>query len=239
MSEVDDVVTESGGDGAEVLSWIESFGTGTENDTMLRFTPSQHNAVDLTDANSSGLMQLLGGRRTRLSTLLNDSAVFTPAAKAAANIRAKIREMRDDRGIETGYMACGIASWTEHDASGGSTFTAPVMLIPVTLGTRSDSGDYDLQFTGPARLNPALARHMATVHGVVLSPDEFYAAGYVTARFDYQRTSALLQKTVSATSSDEEAQAEAPPETWSLSRCGTRSTSRHSPTSPTSATRRR
>ncbi|WP_147105754.1 DUF4011 domain-containing protein [Nesterenkonia populi] len=198
MSEVDDVVTEGADAGTEVLSWIESFGTGTENDTMLRFTPSQHNAVDLTDANSSGLMQLLGGRRTRLSTLLNDSAVFAPAAKAAANIRAKIREMREDRGIETGYLACGIASWTETGDAGASQFTAPVMLVPISLGTRSDNGDYDLQFTAPARLNPALARHMEAVHGLQLDPAEFHAAGYVTARFDYQRTSALLQKLVSA-----------------------------------------
>lgn len=66
---------------APILSWIESQGTGTENDTMLRFTPSQHNAIDLTEANASGLMQLFGGRRTRLSTLLNDASVLEPGLK--------------------------------------------------------------------------------------------------------------------------------------------------------------
>ena len=99
---------------APVLSWVESLGTGTENDTMLRFTPaSTAIPIDLTEANASGMMQLLGGRRTRLSTLLNEPTAFQVGAQAASNIRAKIREMREERGIEVGCLAAGIASWTE------------------------------------------------------------------------------------------------------------------------------
>ncbi|WP_022873515.1 DUF4011 domain-containing protein [Nesterenkonia alba] len=176
----------------DVPGWIESLGTGTENDTMLRFTPSQHNAVDLTDANASGLMQLLAGRRTRLSTLLNDPGVFTTGAKAASNIRAKIREMREDRGIDVGYLAAGIASWTETTAAGTESFTAPVMLVPISVRTRADTNDYELQFTAAAKLNPALARHMAETHQLLLDSAEFHQAGYVTARFDPTRTSELL-----------------------------------------------
>ena len=52
---------------APVLSWVESLGTNTAStNTMLRFTPSQHNAIDLTEANASGMMQLLGGRHPTL-----------------------------------------------------------------------------------------------------------------------------------------------------------------------------
>src|SRR5699024_9406243 len=140
-------------------------GSGTENDTMLRFTPSQHNAIDLTEANTSGMMQLVGGRRTRLSTLLNDPSAFAAGAKAAANIRAKIREMRDERGIELGFLAAGIASWTETTDAGAETFTAPLMLIPVSLRTRADTNDYEIQLAGTAGLNPALARQLRSGHG--------------------------------------------------------------------------
>ncbi|WP_150462681.1 DUF4011 domain-containing protein [Nesterenkonia ebinurensis] len=192
---------------APIVSWIESHGTGTENDTMLRFTPSQHNSIDLTEANSSGIMQLFGGRRTRLSTLLNDPSVFDPGAKAAANIRAKIRELSEERGIEVGYLAAGIASWTETTGAGTESFTAPVMLIPVSLRHRSEARsattDYELQFTGPAGLNPALARHLAQTHGVTLDPQAFHQAGYATARFDPARTADLLVRVAAEVTEEE------------------------------------
>jgi hypothetical protein len=187
---------------APILTWIESQGTGTENDTMLRFTPSQHNAVDLTEANASGLMQLFGGRRTRLSTLLNDPGVLEPGLKAAANIRSKVRELSEERGIEVGYLAAGIASWTEATAAGVESFTAPVMLVPISLRSRAETHtgatDYELQFSAPAGLNPALRRHLEQVHGVALDPQAFHQAGYVTARFDPARTADLLSKVVAA-----------------------------------------
>ncbi|NLS08929.1 DUF4011 domain-containing protein [Nesterenkonia sp. MY13] len=192
---------------ASAEAWIESQGTGTENDTMLRFTPSQHNAIDLTEANASGLMQLLGGRRTRLSTLLNNPSVFDPAAKAAGNIRTKIREMREERGIEVGCLAAGIASWSETTDAGTESFTAPVMLVPIALRSRAEATsvgntDYELQFTAPAQLNPALARHLKQRHGIVLDPDEFQATGYVTARFDPHRTADALSRIAANTEGD-------------------------------------
>lgn len=190
---------------APILSWIESQGTGTENDTMLRFTPSQHNAIDLTEANASGLMQLFGGRRTRLSTLLNDASVLEPGLKAASNIRSKIRELSEERGIEVGYLAAGIASWTETTSAGTESFTAPVMLVPITLRSRAEghtgSNDYELQFTASAKLNPALRRHLGQVHDVTLDPQDFHQAGYVTARFDPARTADLLTK-IAATAAE-------------------------------------
>lgn len=188
---------------APVLSWVESLGTGTENDTMLRFTPSQHNAIDLTEANASGMMQLVGGRRTRLSTLLNEAAAFDAGAQAAANIRAKIREMRDERGIEVGYLAAGIASWTEATQAGTETFTAPVMLLPVSLRTRADTNDYEIQFDAQAGLNRALVRHFENAHGIDLDPAQFHRASYVTARFDVVPAAELLTKIAAAAAAED------------------------------------
>ncbi|HIW99816.1 MAG TPA: DUF4011 domain-containing protein, partial [Candidatus Nesterenkonia stercoripullorum] len=176
----------------QVTSWIEALGSGTENDTMLKFTPSQHNAIDLTDANSSGLMQLLTGRKTRLSTLLHEAPAYTTGKTAAQGIRSKIREMSEDRGIDVGFLAAGVASWAEMTAAGSEQFTAPVMLVPISLRPRAGSEDFELQFTGGARLNPALVRHMGDSHGLSLDPAEFLEAGYMTARFDPDRTSGLL-----------------------------------------------
>ena len=182
----------------QVAAWVESHGSGTENDTMLRFTPSQQNAIDLTEANSSGLMQLLAGRRTRLSTLLNEPAAFAVGSQAARGIRAKVREMADERGIEVGYLAAGVASWAETVETGSGSFaeqfTAPVMLVPISVRAWPENDDFEMQFTAPARLNPALARHMLQHHGLLLDPVEFHHAGYATARFDPARTAELLTR---------------------------------------------
>lgn len=192
--------------GGDVTAWIESLGTGTENDTMLRFTPSQHNAIDLTEGNTSGVMQLFAGRRTRLSTLLNEPGAFEAGRKAARGIRAKIREMSEERGIDVGFLAAGIASWTEASGSGGTEqFTAPVMLVPISLRPREENDDYEIQFTGPARLNPALSRHMLAQHGLLLDPVEFHNAGYATARFDPVRTAELLSRLASRSAGEGDA----------------------------------
>ncbi|GAA1187671.1 DUF4011 domain-containing protein [Nesterenkonia xinjiangensis] len=180
-----------------VTAWVEALHSGTENDTMLRFTPSQHNAIDLTESNSSGLMQLLAGRKTRLSTLLNESGAFAAGQEAARRIRAKVREMSTERGIDVGFLAAGVASWTETTDAGAEQFTAPVMLVPVALRPRAEHDDYEVQFTAPARLNPALARHMLGRHGITLDAEEFHATGYATARFDPVRTADLLSRLVS------------------------------------------
>ncbi|MCH8572131.1 DUF4011 domain-containing protein [Nesterenkonia sp. AY15] len=176
-------------------------GSGTENDTMLRFSPNQHNAIDLTDANSSGMMQLMAGRKTRLSTLLNDQNAFTIGKHAAQGIRAKTREMSEERGIDVGFLAAGVVSWTEDagQASSGEQFTedftAPIMLVPITLRPREDgSGDFEIQFSAAARLNPALIRHLAARHGTRLDPVEFHNTGYVTARFDPNRPADTLAR---------------------------------------------
>ena len=192
--------------GGDVTAWIESLGTGTENDTMLRFTPSQYNAIDLTEGNTSGIMQLFAGRRTRLSTLLNEAGAFSAGRQAAQGIRAKIREMSEERGIDVGFLAAGVASWTEASSSVGSEqFTAPVMLVPISLRPREEShDDYEIQFTGPARLNPALSRHMLARHGMLLDPVEFHNAAYATARFDPVRTAELLSRLASRTASAQE-----------------------------------
>ncbi|MDO5493302.1 MAG: DUF4011 domain-containing protein [Nesterenkonia sp.] len=177
---------------ALVTAWIDSLGAGAENDSLLRFTPSKHSAIDLTEANSSGLMQLMAGRKTRLSTMLIDAAAFETARTAAYGIRTKIRELSEERGIDAGHLAVGVASWSETTAAGVEQFTAPLMLVPVTIRRRTESDDFEVQFAGTARLNPALARHMAQRHDLSLDPDEFHAAGYATARLDQHRPAELL-----------------------------------------------
>jgi hypothetical protein len=79
-------------------------------DTLLRFAPSVSNSIDITHAHPSGLAQFLAGRRTRLSTLLRDSAQYDSARRTAAHLRGKIRELCDARGLDVGSLGGGLTN---------------------------------------------------------------------------------------------------------------------------------
>ena len=169
-----------------LLPWLGQLGQHAGSDTLLHFTPSASNSIDLTHAHPSGLAQLLAGRRTRLSTLLRDPDQYSAAMKAGRLLRAKIYELGTDRGIDVGYLAAGTASWryAADDAFRPVTLTAPVMLTPVALTVHASQDDYELQLTEKAALNPALVRHLQNEQGVRLDGPALTRLAYGTARFD-------------------------------------------------------
>ena len=169
-----------------LLPWLAQLGQPSGPDTLLRFTASPGNSIDLTHAHPSGLAQLLAGRRTRLSTLLRDPEQYRTAMRAARALRAKIYELGTDRGIDVGYMAAGTASWryAADDAVRPESLTAPVLLTPISLTVHASQDDYEFQLTGKAALNPAFARHLRREQGLDIDAANIARLAYSTARFD-------------------------------------------------------
>ncbi|MCC9192709.1 AAA family ATPase [Arthrobacter sp. zg-Y916] len=169
-----------------LLPWLAGLGQHAGTDTLLHFTVSADNSIDLTHAHPSGLAQLLAGRRTRLSTLLRDADHYRTAMRAARLLRAKIYELGSDRGLDVGYLAAGTASWryASDEAVRPESLTAPVLLTPVTLTVHASQDDYELQLTGKAELNPALVRHLEVQQGLDVDADSLAKLAYGTARFD-------------------------------------------------------
>ena len=169
-----------------LLPWLGQLGQHAGSDTLLHFTPSATNSIDLTHAHPSGLAQLLAGRRTRLSTLLRDPDQYGAAMKAGRLLRAKIYELGTDRGIDVGYMAAGTASWryASDEALRPESLTAPVLLTPVALTVHASQDDYELQLTEKAALNPALVRHLQHEQGLDIDVEALTRLAYGTARFD-------------------------------------------------------
>ncbi|WP_082565831.1 DUF4011 domain-containing protein [Arthrobacter sp. Soil782] len=181
------VPVQDAGDSAEdfLIPWLRRLGPHAGTDTLLHFTPSRSNSIDLTHAHPSGLAQLLAGRRTRLSTLLRDPDQYAAAMKAARLLRAKVYELATERGIDVGYLAAGTASWRTMDDGGRTdSLTAPVLLTSVALTVHGSQDDYELQLTEQARLNPALVRTLQTDHGIDFDADAVAQLAYSTARFD-------------------------------------------------------
>ena len=169
-----------------LLPWLGQLGQHAGSDTLLHFTPSASNSIDLTHAHPSGLAQLLAGRRTRLSTLLRDSEQYGAAMKAGRLLRAKIYELGTDRGVDVGYLAAGTASWryADDDAVRPESLTAPVLLTPVSLTVHPSQDDYELQLTDKAALNPAFVRHLQQEQGLDIDVESLARLAYGTARFD-------------------------------------------------------
>ncbi|MFE4834367.1 AAA family ATPase [Arthrobacter sp. NPDC056691] len=168
----------------ELRKWLSGLKPVTGADTMLRFTKTPEGSIDLTHAHPSGLAQLMAGRRTRLSTLIRDQQQYVVAARACRNLRSKIFELANDRGIEAGYFSAGTVVWTSAVGGKPQRVSAPVMLTAMSLTIRPGEDDYELQLTEQARINPALIRHLKTVHGIVFDVNAVTRMAYSTARFD-------------------------------------------------------
>lgn len=170
----------------EFRKWLSGLKPVTGADTMLRFTKTPEGSIDLTHAHPSGLAQLMAGRRTRLSTLIRDRQQFVVAARASRNLRSKIFELANDRGIDAGYFSAGTVVWTSAVGGKPQRISAPVMLTAISLTVRPGEDDYELQLTEQAQINPALVRHLKTVHGIVFDVNAVTRMAYSTARYDPQ-----------------------------------------------------
>ncbi len=167
-------------------AWLSSLPGVTGPDTMLGFVPGSEGTIELTHGHASGLAQLLAGRRTRLSTLLRDRQEYTVAARAARNLRAKSYELANERGVDAGHLAAGLVTWTSAVGGRPRRVSAPVLLAAVALTVRAEQDDFELRLTEPARINPALVRHLRTVHGMDLDKVAIERMAYSTARLDPQ-----------------------------------------------------
>ncbi|MDQ0677611.1 hypothetical protein QFZ30_000993 [Arthrobacter pascens] len=170
----------------ELRKWLSGLKSVTGADTMLRFTKTPEGSIDLTHAHPSGLAQLMAGRRTRLSTLIRDNQQYVVAARASRNIRSKIFELGNDRGIDAGYLSAGTVVWTSAVGGKPQRISAPVMLTAISLTVRPGEDDYELQLTEQAHINPALVRHLKNIHGIVFDVNAITRMAYSTARFDPQ-----------------------------------------------------
>ena len=136
-------------------------------DTLLHYRDLGAGTLDLTHAHPSGVAMLLAGRPTRLSGLVREVAALADARRRARAIRGKALEIAEERGVDVGWLAVGMATWQVPD--GVSSPAAPVLLRSCTLRPRGAAGeDFDLDLGPETELNPVLVHHLATAHDIHL-----------------------------------------------------------------------
>ncbi|KGN30227.1 DNA helicase [Knoellia sinensis KCTC 19936] len=166
--------------------------------TLLWYRDLPSGTLDLSTAHPGGVAMLLAGRPTRLSDLVREPAAFDEARRRARTIAGKSRELREERGIDTGFVAVGMATWSlgrGRTATAARQPAAPVLLRSCTLRpTTPQHDDYELDLGDEIEFNPVLEHYLASEQGIVLDSEQLEGLAHTSNGFDpYPTYHALVE----------------------------------------------
>jgi very-short-patch-repair endonuclease len=176
-------------------AWIRRLIDYSRRNSLLFYRELKAGTLELTDV-PGALKALLGGDGLRAHRLIVPPKVPESAdpaemervrreleAAARREVRRRLRAIRrtalsnlEEKGLETLYLAVGMATWPADD--GGRPHEAPVLLVPATLKSRGRSGeDLELSLAGEPQANLVLLHALEDKHGITIEPDDLLAAG--------------------------------------------------------------
>jgi hypothetical protein len=149
--------------------WIRRLIDLSRRNNLLFFRDLKTGTVDLSEATGQAMVPFLRGEGVPLSEFV--------AHDQLAEASAKIREIRrralsnfEERGLETLFLAMGMASWEPADQ--GRPTEAAVLLIPTTVELRGREGrSINLRRGGDIQANLVLIHVLEVEHGVVVAAD--------------------------------------------------------------------
>ncbi|MEO6791742.1 MAG: AAA domain-containing protein [Ornithinibacter sp.] len=198
----DEPMTEPEGDprttrvAAARASWTRHLVDLGGRNTLLWYRDLPSGTLDLTLAHAGGVAALLSGRPVALSDLVREPGSHDEARRRARQIAAKSRELAEERGILTCFLAIGMATWTVRLPDGRSTPrvpAAPVLLRSCTIRpTGAAQGDFVLELGSELELNPVLAHYLASEQRIEVDADALEALAQSGTTFDPYPTYAAL-----------------------------------------------
>ncbi len=174
-----------------VATWTRHLVDLGGRNTLLWYRDLPTGTLDLTTAHPSGLARLLAGGPCKLSDLVREPAALGEARRRARAIAGKTRELKQERGIGTGFLAIGMATWTERKSSRPPS--APVLLRTCVLRpTGAAHEDFILDLGEEVELNPVLRHYLASEQGIDVDPDALEDMALARGRFDPEPAFAAL-----------------------------------------------
>jgi very-short-patch-repair endonuclease len=140
-------------------SWIRRLIDLSRRNNLLYYRELKTGTLDLSDANKKALDELLAGKTVLLTRLL-PHAEETKAVAQVQKIRRRAITNLEEKGLETLFLALGMATWTPTDA--GRPPEAAILLVPIAVEVR---GAIKLQRKGEAQINPVLLHVLETEYG--------------------------------------------------------------------------
>lgn len=157
-----------------VSKWIKQLVDLTGRNRLLYYRTLKRGTLELTKGDELAVDALLQGKKMQLSRLLpvteEDPDRLDEALKNARTIHRKARSLYEERGIETLFLAVGLANWTTETTA--ATPSAPVFMVRVELNPKgSGETDYALAVAGDWMVNDTLALFLRDEYGVDLDLD--------------------------------------------------------------------
>jgi hypothetical protein len=169
--------------GSAVKVWTGQLVDLTARNNLLYFRDLKVGTLDLTGVDPGLLYSVLAGKSVALSKLFRGEEARGDAAKRARTVRNRAQEHFEERGLETLYLACGMATWTNQRSA--ATPCAPVLLVPARLATKGASQeDFDLSVTGELEVNPTFLHMLATEFDCPCDPEELLSKAGMEGAID-------------------------------------------------------
>src|SRR5688500_1224323 len=161
-------------------AWVTRLIDLSQRNNLLYYRPLKVGNLDLTAADRDELAELLSGKTVAVSKLLPGLDRVKLAAQVK-EIARKARENFEERGLETLFLAAGMATWKGEE--GKRAPESAVLLVPVVVNARDRAGP-TLKRNGEPVINPVLLQVLSTNFRVELNPDDVLAAADTDADRD-------------------------------------------------------
>jgi hypothetical protein len=155
-------------------AWIRKLVDLSRRNNLLYFRDLKVGTLDLSDTTTDAMQALLqSGGRTNASVSLSSLISVerkTQAAAALGEIVNRARSNFEERGLDTLFLALGLATWSASD--GGRDPSAPVLLLPLEV-TQSGgrNGQWLLGRAGDVKLNEVLTHALREELGVTIEAE--------------------------------------------------------------------
>lgn len=150
---------------------------------MLWFRELPSGTLDLTRAHPAGSAKLFSAGSVRLDDLFREPAALADATRRARVIRGKARELAEERGVSTCFLAIGMATWDRPGAEHPPA--APVLLRRCDIvATPGHPDRLTLQLGERSEFNSVLAKYLEVEHGLDLDVDKINEYANSTTQFD-------------------------------------------------------
>ncbi|MEV4625810.1 AAA domain-containing protein [Micromonospora sp. NPDC049523] len=157
---------------AAAQRWARGLIDTSGNNRLLYYRDLKAGTLSLATADPGAVAQLLAGRPQTLTQLFPQPDAQTGARHRLRAIRAKMRELSEERGLDAGYVATGMATWREPERAPH----APVLLHPLQIEALSATEtEFRLQVDPAPMVNPVLLFKLARDHRLEITEGELLA----------------------------------------------------------------
>jgi very-short-patch-repair endonuclease len=154
-------------------SWITRLIDTSRRNNLLFFRDLKTGTLDVTGCPAEAIDEIISGKDVSFHALWPEHDLTAFAAKAR-EIARRAMSNEEERGLQTLFLAYGMATWPPDDD--GRPAESAVFLIPIKFQGRLTEGkNLFVRREGEVQLNLALLHVLDSAHGCAIQAEDFFA----------------------------------------------------------------